>query len=91
LPSSAPRLSGWARRRAFTDAVLGNTYDLPSSDMAKNQPFSADIGYRASASAYSHQVLSSGVQHPHRRAAAIPVHPAERLIVKRPNPVDTRH
>lgn len=40
-----------------------------------DQPFPADIGYRASASAYSREVLGGRVRHPHRRPAAVPVHP----------------
>jgi hypothetical protein len=39
-----------------------------------DQPMPGDIGYRASASAYSREVACGDVQHAYRRSARIPIH-----------------
>ena len=55
-----------------------------------DQPFPADIGYRASASAYSREVLSAAFNTHIDDLPQFPFTPADPLIVKRLNPVDDR-
>jgi oxalate decarboxylase len=55
-----------------------------------DQPFPADIGYRASASAYSREVLSAAFNTHIDDLPQFPFTPADPLIVKRRNPVDDR-
>ncbi|WP_349269440.1 cupin [Mycolicibacterium parafortuitum] len=53
-----------------------------------DQPFPADIGYRASASAYSRKVLSAAFDTHIEDLPQFPFTPADPLIVARTNPVD---
>jgi oxalate decarboxylase len=53
-----------------------------------DQPFPADIGYRASASAYSREVLAAAFGTHVDDLPAFPFTPADPLIVDRRNPVD---
>jgi oxalate decarboxylase len=53
-----------------------------------DQPFPADIGYRASASAYSREVLAAAFGTHVDGLPAFPFTPADPLIVDRRNPVD---
>ena len=48
----------------------------------------ADIGYRATASAFSREVLAATFDVPERLLPAFPFTPADPLIVPRRNPVD---
>jgi oxalate decarboxylase len=53
-----------------------------------DQPFPADIGYRASASAYSREVLAAAFNTHIDDLPQFPFTPADPLIVKKSNPVD---
>lgn len=53
-----------------------------------DQPFPADIGYRASASAYSREVLAAAFDTHIDDLPAFPFTPADPLIVGRTNPLD---
>ncbi|BBY78460.1 cupin [Mycolicibacterium parafortuitum] len=53
-----------------------------------DQPFPADIGYRASASAYSRKVLAAAFDTHIEDLPQFPFTPADPLIVARTNPVD---
>ncbi|MGB3480700.1 MAG: cupin domain-containing protein [Mycobacterium sp.] len=53
-----------------------------------DQPFPADIGYRASASAYSRQVLAAAFNTHIDDLPQFPFTPADPLVVGRVNPVD---
>ena len=53
-----------------------------------DQPFPADIGYRASASAYSRQVLAAAFNTHIDDLPQFPFTPADPLIVSRVNPLD---
>ncbi|WP_345291092.1 cupin domain-containing protein, partial [Mycolicibacterium sediminis] len=53
-----------------------------------DQPFPADIGYRASASAYSREVLAATFGTHIDDLPQFPFTPADPLIVTRTNPVD---
>jgi oxalate decarboxylase len=53
-----------------------------------DQPFPADIGYRASASAYSRKVLAAAFDTRIDDLPKFPLTPADPLIVNRINPVD---
>lgn len=55
-----------------------------------DQPFPADIGYRASASAYSREVLAAAFDTHIDDLPDFPFTPADPLIVPRTNPVDPR-
>ena len=55
-----------------------------------DQPFPADIGYRASASAYSREVPAAAFNTHIDDLPQFPFTPADPLIVKRRNPVDER-
>jgi oxalate decarboxylase len=55
-----------------------------------DQPFPADIGYRASASAYSREVLAAAFNTHIDELPDFPFTPADPLIVGRTNPVDPR-
>jgi oxalate decarboxylase len=54
-----------------------------------DQPVPADIGYRASASAYSREVLAAAFDTHIDDLPVFPFTPADPLIVSRRNPVDT--
>jgi oxalate decarboxylase len=53
-----------------------------------DQPFPADIGYRASASAYSREVLAAAFDTHIENLPKFPFTPADPLVVGRANPVD---
>jgi oxalate decarboxylase len=53
-----------------------------------DQPFPADIGYRASASAYSREVLAAAFNTHIDDLPNFPFTPADPLIVDRRNPLD---
>jgi oxalate decarboxylase len=53
-----------------------------------DQPMPGDIGYRATASAFSREVLSAAFGVPERQLPQFPFTPADPLIVGRPNPLD---
>lgn len=53
-----------------------------------DQPMPADIGYRATASAFSREVLSSAFGVPEKNLPSLPFTPMDPLIVGRSNPVD---
>ncbi|MCB0923063.1 MAG: cupin domain-containing protein [Mycobacterium sp.] len=53
-----------------------------------DQPFPADIGFRASASAYSREVLAAAFHTHIDDLPAFPFTPADPLIVRRVNPLD---
>lgn len=53
-----------------------------------DQPTPGDIGYRATASAFSREVLAATFDVPERLLPAFPFTPADPLIVPRRNPVD---
>ena len=53
-----------------------------------DQPFPADIGYRASASAYSREVLAAAFNTHIDDLPEFPFTPADPLIVPRINPLD---
>ena len=55
-----------------------------------DQPFPADIGYRASASAYSREVLAAAFNTHVDDLPNFPFTPADPLIVGRTNPVDAK-
>ncbi|KAA0102273.1 cupin domain-containing protein [Mycolicibacterium sp. P1-18] len=55
-----------------------------------DQPFPADIGYRASASAYSREVLAAAFDTHLDDLPTFPFTPADPLVVGRLNPVDPR-
>jgi oxalate decarboxylase len=55
-----------------------------------DQPFPADIGYRASASAYSREVLAAAFDTHIDDLPVFPFTPADPLIVRRTNPVDAQ-
>jgi oxalate decarboxylase len=55
-----------------------------------DQPFPADIGYRASASAYSRKVLAAAFNTHVDDLPNFPSTPADPLIVGRTNPVDAK-
>jgi oxalate decarboxylase len=53
-----------------------------------DQPMPGDIGYRATASAFSRAVLASTFDVPERELPSFPFTPVDPLIVARPNPLD---
>jgi oxalate decarboxylase len=53
-----------------------------------DQPTPGDVGYRATASAFSREVLSTAFEVPERDLPQFPLTPVDPLIVARPNPVD---
>jgi len=53
-----------------------------------DQPTPGDIGYRATASAFSREVLAATFDVPERLLPVFPFTPADPLIVPRRNPVD---
>ena len=53
-----------------------------------DQPTPGDIGYRATASAFSREVLAATFEIPERTLPAFPFTPVDPLIVRRRNPVD---
>lgn len=53
-----------------------------------DQPTPGDIGYRATASAFSREVLSAAFGVPERALPRFPFTPVDPLIVGRPNPRD---
>ena len=54
-----------------------------------DQPFPADIGFKASASAYSREVLAAAFNTHIDDLPTFPFTPADPLVVSRVNPVDT--
>ena len=56
-----------------------------------DQPTPGDIGYRATASAYSRGVLSASFGVPERELPHFPFTPIDPLIVSRINPIDRQH
>ncbi len=53
-----------------------------------DQPMPGDIGYRATASGFSREVLSASFNLPERDLPRFPFTPVDPLIVARPNPRD---
>ncbi len=53
-----------------------------------DQPTPGDVGYRASASAFSREVLAASFDIPERALPQLPFTPVDPLIVGRPNPLD---
>jgi len=53
-----------------------------------DQPTPGDIGYRATASAFSREVLAPSFNTPERNLPHFPFTPVDPLIVARPNPRD---
>jgi len=53
-----------------------------------DQPTPGDVGYRATASAFSREVLSAAFKVPERDLPRFPFTPVDPLIVARPNPID---
>ena len=53
-----------------------------------DQPTPGDVGYRATASAFSREVLSAAFKVPERDLPRFPLTPVDPLIVARPNPID---
>ncbi len=56
-----------------------------------DQPTPGDIGYRATASAFSRGVLSASFGVPERDLPHFPFTPIDPLIVSRINPIDRQH